>query len=128
METARNRKLKTLNSNYISKHEDKQQEMKKQRQGLYRRLLVLGLFTIILSTFIITTTISQAKVIEEKRAEKGELEQRYADLQKQEVLYKEKIVKLNDEEYVAKLARNEYFLSEEGEIIFKLPSDSHSPY
>jgi cell division protein DivIC len=31
------------------------------------------------------------------------------------------IVKLNDDEYIAKLARKEYFLSNDNEIIFTLP-------
>ncbi|RKJ59809.1 septum formation initiator, partial [Butyricicoccus sp. 1XD8-22] len=33
------------------------------------------------------------------------------------------IAKLEDDEYLAKLARKEYFLSEEGEIIFTIPKD-----
>ena len=33
----------------------------------------------------------------------------------------EEIVKLNDDEYIAKLARRDYFLSDEGEIIFNIP-------
>ena len=34
------------------------------------------------------------------------------------------IAKLQDDEYIAKLARKEYFLSEEGEIIFTIPKES----
>ena len=36
-------------------------------------------------------------------------------------LLKEEIVKLNDDDYIAKLARKEYFLSDDNEIIFTLP-------
>ena len=35
---------------------------------------------------------------------------------------KEQVIKLNDDDYIAKLARKEYFLSESDEIIFTLPS------
>ena len=42
-------------------------------------------------------------------------------LKKDEVLLKEEIVKLNDDEYIAKLARKDYFLSDKDEIIFTLP-------
>ena len=42
-------------------------------------------------------------------------------MQKEEEQLKEEIVKLNDDEYIAKLARKEYFLSDDGEIIFNLP-------
>ena len=36
-------------------------------------------------------------------------------------LLKDEIVKLNDDEYIGKLARKEYFLSDDNEIIFTLP-------
>ena len=36
-------------------------------------------------------------------------------------MLKLQISKLNDDEYIGKLLRKEYFLSEEGEIIFTLP-------
>ena len=32
-----------------------------------------------------------------------------------------RLAKLNDDEYIAKLARQEYFLSDKNEIIFSLP-------
>ena len=46
-------------------------------------------------------------------------------LEKQEML-KLQIAKLEDDEYIAKLARKEFFLSEEGEIIFTMPNSSEN--
>ena len=42
-------------------------------------------------------------------------------MQKEESLLKDEIVKLNDDDYIGKLARKEYFLSDDNEIIFTLP-------
>ena len=53
--------------------------------------------------------------------EKEQLEKELVALKKEEVLLKEEIVKLNDDDYIAKLARKEYFLSDDNEIIFTLP-------
>ena len=47
----------------------------------------------------------------------------YEKLQDKEIELKEQIKRLNDKEYIEKLARSEYFLSNDGEIIFKLPED-----
>ncbi len=38
-------------------------------------------------------------------------------------MLKSQIIKLNDDEYIAKLARKEYFLSEDNEIIFAIPEN-----
>ena len=46
-----------------------------------------------------------------------------AKLEKEQRLLEEEIVKLNDDEYIAKFARKEYFLSDDGEIIFNLPEN-----
>lgn len=35
----------------------------------------------------------------------------------------EEIMKLQDEEYIGKYARQEYFLSDDGEIIFSIPNE-----
>ena len=70
---------------------------------------------------MVSTLISQSSVLEKKGAEHGELKQELAGLKKKQVILNEEIVKLNDDEYIAKLARRDYFLSEGDEIIFNLP-------
>lgn len=128
MEPARSRKITTLHSSYLSEQTDKQQENKKKRRGLYRRLTMIGISALFIGYVMGSTMLSQSEIASQKMNEKQELEKKYAALQKQEKYHRDEIVKLNDDEYVAKIARNEYFLSEEGEIIFKLPSDNASPY
>lgn len=49
------------------------------------------------------------------------MEKTIAKLDKKKSLLKDEVVKLNDDEYIAKLARSEYFLSQDGEIIFNIP-------
>lgn len=43
------------------------------------------------------------------------------DIDKQQAMLRSEIKKLKDDDYIAKLARSEYFLSKKGEIIFNLP-------
>ena len=48
-------------------------------------------------------------------------EKEYDELIEKEEYYRNEISKLENEDYIAKLAREKYFKSEEGEILFKLP-------
>lgn len=128
MEAARKKKIKTIHSSYLKEQSEQQQDNKKKRRGLYRRLTLMGILAIIIGYVMGSIMLSQLEITEKKIQNKIELENKLASLQQQETYYRDEIVKLNDEEYVAKLARNEYFLSEEGEIIFKLPSEERSSY
>ena len=56
--------------------------------------------------------------------QKGQLDQELAELKKQQQILKEDIIKLNDDDYIAKLARKEYFFSENNEVIFKIPEEN----
>ena len=49
------------------------------------------------------------------------MEETLAKLERKQMILENEIVKLNDDEYIAKLARSEYFLSDKGEIIFNIP-------
>lgn len=77
----------------------------------------------VISYFMISTLISQASSLEEIKAEQQQLNEELAGLKKKEMILKEEIVKLNDDEYIAKLARKDYFLSEEGEVIFNISEE-----
>ncbi|HHW36398.1 MAG TPA: cell division protein DivIC [Bacillales bacterium] len=123
MEPLRSRKITTLHSNYTHEQAEQQLENKKKRRGLYRRLTLMGLIALGISYCMGSMLHTQDEASQKKINEKTELEKKYTSLKEQEKDHRAEIVKLNDDEYVAKLARNEYFLSEEGEIIFKLQNE-----
>lgn len=50
-------------------------------------------------------------------------QQQYDELIAKEEYYRNEISKLENEDYIAQLAREKYFKSEEGEILFKLPQE-----
>lgn len=60
-------------------------------------------------------------MLDQKVAQKKQLEKQLTELKNQQQILKDDIVKLNDDDYIAKLARKEYFLSDKNEIIFNLP-------
>ncbi|MDZ5474319.1 septum formation initiator family protein [Bacillus sp. 31A1R] len=110
-----------IHTSYAKQREGLETLTARKRVLLFRRLTIFFVFAVLVSYLMISTLISQSASLEEMKAEKALLDQELASLEKQEAILGEEIVKLNDDEYIAKLARDEYFLSEKGDIIFKLP-------
>ncbi len=110
-----------LETNYALKKEESQISIARRKKGLYRRLAVFFVLAVAVAFLMVSTLISQNSVLANKVEEKEQLNKELVSLKKDEVLLKEEIVKLNDDEYIAKLARKDYFLSDKDEIIFTLP-------
>ncbi|MFY0761115.1 septum formation initiator family protein [Metabacillus dongyingensis] len=121
MSLAKDRKITQLQSQYMQQQERKDQILKRRKRGLIRRLTLFGLIAAVTSVIVLTTLISQSSAINENVHQKKELQTQLTELQKEEKVLEEEIVKLNDDEYIAKIARRDYFLSEDNEIIFTLP-------
>jgi cell division protein DivIC len=120
MSLERSRKITELQSQYMMQQERQQQLSKRRKRGLIRRLVMFGLFAIISSAIMLTTIYNQSSAIDEKLDEQKKLEDKLTGLEKEEKLLREEIIKLNDDEYIAKIARRDYFLSDDDEIIFNI--------
>lgn len=121
MGSARKKKVAKLESPYVIQQEKNVQTIVNKRRGLVRRLTFYAVCAAVISVLAVSALISQAATLKEKEQKKEQLQVKLAKLEKTEELLNEEIVKLNDEEYIAKLARRDYFLSDKGEIIFNLP-------
>lgn len=123
MGAIKKRNVAKIQTSYAKQQEVAEINVSMKRKRLYRRLSVFFIGAAVLFVFMISTLVSQSSVLDEKRAEKKKLDQELALLKKQEVMLEEEIVKLNDDEYISKLARKDYFLSENGEVIFNIPDN-----
>ncbi|MBT2617054.1 septum formation initiator family protein [Peribacillus frigoritolerans] len=121
MSSLRKRKVAKMENPYVAQQEKKVQTVEKKKRGLMRRLTLYSVFAAVFLIFAVSTLITQNVALDEKVQQKQELKGKLAELKKDETLLKEEIVKLNDDDYIAKIARRDYFLSEKGEIIFTLP-------
>lgn len=121
MSSLRKRKVAKIENPYVAQQEKKVQTVEKKKRGLMRRLTLYSVFAAVFLIFAVSTLITQNVALDEKVQQKEELKGKLAKLEKDETLLKEEIVKLNDDDYIAKIARRDYFLSEKGEIIFTLP-------
>ena len=96
------------------------------KKRLIRRLSLFIVFAVVIGGLLVTSMVTRANILDEKLAEKADLEEQVANLESDEKKLKNEIEKLNDDEYIAKLARRDYFLSDEGEIIFTIPEDGEA--
>lgn len=123
MNSLRKKNVTKMENAYVVQQEKSAATFMKRKRGLKRRLTLYAVCAVIFTVLAISTLISQNSSLHEKTLQKEEAEQQLANLKTDEKALKAEIVKLNDDEYVAKLVRRDYFLSEEGEIIFNLPND-----
>lgn len=110
-----------INNSFVQEQERMNHERERKRRGLKRRLAVLGAFFVILGLAATMGIHTQAISRDEKLAEKAELEQKLEQLQKDESALRQEIKNYNDREYIAEVARRDYYLSNKGEVLFKLP-------
>lgn len=112
-----------MDNDYIRQNEERKIARSKTKYYVKRRLLILAaLSAIVLTVVIMNTNAKKQELIERQKVEEQvvlELE----DIKRDQEMLKTQVKKLEDDEYILKLARKEYFLSDEGEIIFTMPSD-----
>lgn len=118
--------IATIKNEYVHSLQQKKDRRRAQKKGLYRRLAVFAILAVIILSVLTHTFITQKKILAEKEQEKQVLLTELAEKEEEQVMLKGQLAKLNDDEYIAKLARQEYFLSDKNEIIFSLPKSSEN--
>lgn len=121
MSAIRKKNVAKIQTSYAEQFVHDERTAAKKRKLLYRRLAAFFIFVTVVSYFVMSSLFAQSATLDRKMEEKKALESKLANLEKEQEMLEEEIVKLNDDEYLAKLARRDYFLSGENEIIFNLP-------
>ncbi len=94
--------------------------MKKVTKKDKRRLTVLICIFVPLLTLFISNMFSYWSSIFTNMKEKKDLESSYMSILEEEELLKSEIQKLQDQEYIARYAREKYLYSKDGELIIKI--------
>jgi cell division protein DivIC len=123
LSTVRKKNVAKIQSSYVKQQEFATFSTVRKRKLLFRRLSFFFIIAACVSYFMISSILSQTSTLSAKMDQKKQLNQEYSDLKKQQEILKENIVKLNDDDYIAKLARKDYFFSNKNEIIFTLPDN-----
>ncbi|WP_216831207.1 FtsB family cell division protein [Alkalihalobacterium elongatum] len=121
MVTERKRKIRELDASFNRAQEQVSEERLRKRRGLFRRLTAFAVVVVTLSVIAFMTIHTQAQLLDEKTEEKKALEAKLEALQLEQIHLETEIENYNDLDYIAEIARRDYFLSKDGEILFKLP-------
>lgn len=113
----------SIQTEYVRSLQKKEVRKNARKVRLYRRLAVFAITAAIILGVLTQTFISQKQALAAKEQKKEELIAELEAVKDEQEMLKRQIVKLNDDEYIAKLARKEYFLSEKNEIIFSTPKN-----
>ena len=115
------KQIASINTDYVRSIERQENRNKAKKVRLARRLVLFTILSVALVGFLVSTLLSSKSAFEEKQLKKEQVAQELEQVKEEQEILKVQISKLNDDEYIGKLLRKQYFLSEEGEIIFTLP-------
>jgi cell division protein DivIC len=118
------RNIAPLDNAFTKQQQIKEKVTARKRKLLFRRLTLLVIIAGAITYLLVSTLISKNSELAAQKANKVKLENNVAELKTEKSMLKDQITKLNDDNYIAKLARTEYFLSKKGEIIFNIPKSN----
>ncbi|WP_042479053.1 FtsB family cell division protein [Bacillus ndiopicus] len=118
-------RVRKLDNDYVRSSENNMKNKPSKHQIIRRRRRILA-FLAIASIIIFSLSsmlMKQYDRLDAKEQKKAEVLAELEQIQEVQDMLKLQIAKLEDDEYIAKLARKMYFMSEEGELIFTIPKD-----
>lgn len=121
MEEGRKTQIRRLTTEYMERQEQLEEQRQRRKKGLKRRLSVFGAGMFLLSLIASVTLFQQHSTIQESEQENQQLEQQLADMETEGTELEAEIEALHDDEYIAELARRDFFMSKPGETLFQLP-------
>ncbi|WP_099224491.1 FtsB family cell division protein [Listeria costaricensis] len=119
-------KIAKMQNRYVQDTQTMKKTRNRRRVALARRLMMLAVILLVVGGGITYAYTKQALVLKQKEEQKAEADKKLADMKKEETELQSSITKLQDDDYIAKLARSEYYLSKDGEIIFNTPTEDEN--
>ncbi|WP_223596367.1 FtsB family cell division protein [Neobacillus bataviensis] len=123
MGTPAQKNVSKIQTTYVAQQEYAEIASARKKKQVIRRLSVFFIFASLLSYLMISSFLSQTTKLEAKIAQKKQVDNQLAGLKKERDNLKQEIINLNDDDYIAKFARKEFFFSKENEVIFTIPDE-----
>lgn len=120
------KKVKVLNQDYYNKRaiqdENQREHLALTRRYRFKMLILCGVVLVITLTlgFNIIQNNIRASILN-KKTDQAKIELKEAKQKNKDL--KLKVEQLKDSDYVAKIIRQKYYFSKDGETIYSLPSD-----
>lgn len=111
-----------MDNEYVRQKDERKKARRKATFYVKRRMFLLLIATIVVLSGLMMSTIAKKEELVERQKIELKVTERLEEVKQDQEILKTQVKKLEDDEYILKLARKEYFLSEEGEIIFTMPT------
>lgn len=112
-----------MDNQFVRATEERKAAKRKASFYVKRRMFLLIVASILIFGGLIVSTITKKNELAEREIVEVKVQERLEEVTQDQEILNAQVKKLQDDDYILKLARKEYFLSEEGEIIFTMPSD-----
>lgn len=113
-----------INNKYsVNENKKRKRDAKINKITKYRSLIIFSICMISI-LYVFSKKQDQEEIYDEKVATNEELNAELAELKETEAELQQSIESLSDPEYLAKIAREEYFLTGEGETVFIVPEEN----
>ncbi|OFF81756.1 cell division protein DIVIC [Listeria monocytogenes] len=117
-------KVARIENRYIKDTATMKKTRSRRRIALFRRLAFMAIIFVVVGGLLTITYTKQALTLKEKKAKQVQVDKKMVVMKDEEEALNEQIKKLHNDDYIAKLARSEYYLSKDGEIIFNIPEEN----
>ncbi|HJB78386.1 MAG TPA: septum formation initiator family protein [Candidatus Nosocomiicoccus stercorigallinarum] len=115
-----NKIIKMLNK-YTIDSDTKREVLKGERKVRRRRMLAMSILAFVLTFVFISIGINQKVENRNLQDEVRDTELILEETNEEHEALKQEIAQLNDDNYIRRIARGDFFMSDSGELIFSLP-------
>lgn len=112
-----------LDNDYVRNTDKAKNRKIEARKRKMRRIAFFAIVPVVIIAVLGNILLNQNETLAAKEQEKVEAKGHLSDLKEERESLNLKIKQLENDEYIAKLLRKEYFLSKEGEKILILPDE-----
>ncbi|HBM3438334.1 TPA: septum formation initiator family protein [Listeria innocua] len=117
-------KVARIENRYIKDTATMKKTRNRRRIALFRRLAFMAIIFAVVGGLLTITYTKQVLALKDKKEKQVQVDKKMVAMKGEEEALNDQIKKLHDDEYIAKLARSEYYLSKDGEIIFNIPEEN----
>ncbi|EAE1538274.1 septum formation initiator family protein [Listeria monocytogenes] len=117
-------KMARIENRYIKDTATMKKTRSRRRIALFRRLAFMAIIFAVVGGLLTITYTKQVLTLKEKKEKQVQVDKKMVAMKDEQDSLNEQIKKLHNDDYIAKLARSEYYLSKDGEIIFNIPEEN----
>ncbi|EEO3759431.1 septum formation initiator family protein [Listeria monocytogenes] len=117
-------KVARIENRYIKDTATMKKTRSRRRIALFRRLAFMAIIFAVVGGLLTITYTKQVLTLKEKKEKQVQVDKKMVAMKDEQDSLNEQIKKLHNDDYIAKLARSEYYLSKDGEIIFNVPEEN----